>query len=296
LVTGAAGFVGSFILQRLLADGHDVFGTTTGLPSGQIRYCNIEDRASCAALLHEIQPEIVIHCAAISSVTSGRAMDYYRVNTVGTENMIEAFAQTANRQRFVFISTAGVYGNQDAEVLHEGLCPKPVHHYGMSKFCSERLLANYADQVAYTIIRPFNIIGEGQNAQFVVPKLVDAFHSRVPVVRLGNLDVYRDYIDIMDAIEVVVGLTFSESSKGETVNLCSGSPVSIGDLIAILKDITGHDIAVEVAPEFVRRNEVWRLLGDTAKLAGLMEPTLRLTPVRETLQRMLTAKATGGTQ
>jgi nucleoside-diphosphate-sugar epimerase len=294
LVTGAAGFVGSFVFDRFSRDGHEVFGTTTGLPTDEKRYCNIEDQASVAALLHDLEPEILIHCAAISSVTSGLAMDYYRVNTVGTQNLMEAFAKMPRRQRFLFVSTAGVYGNQDAEILHEGLCPKPVHHYGMSKFCAERVLANYADQIDYAIIRPFNIIGEGQNAEFIVPKLVDAFHNRVPVVRLGNLDVYRDYIDIMDAVEILTKLAFEKSARGETVNLCSGSPISINDLIAGLQDITGHNIQVEVAPEFVRRNEVWRLLGDTEKLEKMMGGKLQFRPINQTLRRMLGVKSSDG--
>lgn len=264
-------------------------GTTHGLPSATTRYCNIEDRGAVAALLHDFQPEIIIHCAAISSVTVGRAMEYYRVNTVGTENLVDAFAQSTGQRRFVFVSTAGVYGNQEHEVLHEGLCPKPVHHYGMSKFCCERLLANYADRLDYTVIRPFNIIGEGQNSEFIVPKLVSAFRARQETVRLGNLDVYRDYVDINDAAEILATLALSSAASGETVNLCSGRPVALRDLIASLEEITGHHINVEVAPEFVRRNEVWRLLGDHQKLERLLGHPLQLTPIADTLRRMLAA-------
>jgi len=287
LVTGASGFVGSVVRDRLVDDAHEVVGTTTGIPDPGARYCNIEDRAAVAALVHEIDPEVVIHCAAISSVTAGQATDYYRVNTVGTQNLIDAFAGTTKRQRFVFVSTAGVYGNQDEEILHEGLCPKPVHHYGMSKFCSERIVRNYADEFECTIIRPFNIIGDGQNGEFIVPKLVEAFRERRPVVRLGNLDVYRDYIDINDAADILVGLTFGPAAAGATVNLCSGKPVALRDLIASLQAITGHNIEVEVAPEFVRRNEVWRLMGDPSKLQRLLGGPLDLKPIDQTLRRML---------
>lgn len=291
LVTGASGFVGAVVQERLADDGHEVVGTTTSIPDSGTRYCNIEDRAAIAALLHEIDPEILIHCAAISSVTSGSTMDYYRVNTSGTENLINAFAAVPSRKRFVLVSTAGVYGNQDEDILHEGLCPKPVHHYGMSKFCCERIVQNYAEQLEYTIIRPFNIIGEGQNAQFIVPKLVGAFHSRSPAVKLGNIDVYRDYVDIHDAAKILISLAFNPSAAGETVNLCSGQPVSLKDLITILETLTGHHIEVQVAAEFVRQNEVWRLLGDSGKLQRLTGGTLEFTPIEQTLRRMLGAKS-----
>jgi len=287
LVTGAAGFVGSFVQERLARDGHEVVGTTHGLPSATTRYCNIEDRGAVAALLHDFDPDIIVHCAAISSVTAGRTMEYYRVNTGGTENLVDALAQLSGKRRFVFISTAGVYGNQDQEILHEELCPKPVHHYGMSKFCCERLLANYADRLDFTIIRPFNIIGEGQNSEFIVPKLVSAFRARQETVRLGNLDVYRDYVDINDAAKMLATLATGSAAVGEVVNLCSGRPVALRELIASLAEITGHQITVEVAPEFVRRNEVWRLLGDHRKLERLLGHPLQLTPIADTLRRML---------
>jgi nucleoside-diphosphate-sugar epimerase len=287
LVTGASGFVGAVVQKRLRELGNEVIGTTTGIPSGGEQYCNIEDRDGVKATLHDVQPEILIHCAAISSVTAGRTLDYYRVNTAGTENLIGAFADLPARQRFVLVSTAGVYGNQDVEVLHENLCPKPVHHYGLSKFCCERIVQNYMDEVEWTIIRPFNIIGEGQNAEFIVPKLVRAFEARLPVIKLGNLDVYRDYVDIHDAAEILINLAFNPAAAGETVNLCSGKPVSLKDLISTLETITGHQIEVEVAAEFVRQNEVWRLLGDARKLERLMGGALKFKPFQETLRRML---------
>lgn len=292
LVTGAAGFVGAALLAWLHGEGHDVWGTTTGPADGQIRHCDIQDRASVGVLMNEIDPEIVVHCAAISSVTSGQAIDYYAVNTVGTENLLNAFATTPSRKRFVFVSTAGVYGNQQAEVLHEDLRPRPVHHYGLSKLASELLLHNYSGKFETTVIRPFNIIGEGQNAEFIVPKLLRAFAARVHTVRLGNLDVYRDYIDILDAVKIISALALSDRAAGETVNLCSGSPVSINDLIEIFRSATNHDLRVEVAPEFVRANEVWRLLGDIRKLETILGTDLVFNPIDRTIRRMLTAIST----
>lgn len=288
LLSGATGFLGRHLFRHLEAMGHEMFGTANRPQvDAPIFYCDIRDPLSVEAVFRQVQPDIVIHCAAISSVTSSATQAYYRVNTVGTENMINAAVALPGRTRFMFVSTAGVYGNQDTDHLHEGLCPKPVHHYGMSKFCAERVLMNHAEQLDYTIIRPFNIIGEGQAGEFIMPKLVNAFRQRLPVVRLGNIQVFRDYIDVSDACELIARLTFNPAAIGEACNLCTGRPVSIQELIDLLIDITGHDIKAEVDQAFVRKNEVWRLLGDVGKLVSLTQGPIGGLGLEQSLRRML---------
>jgi len=292
LLSGATGFLGKHLFRHFEKMGHEVFGTANRAQvDAPIFYCDIRDQLAVEDIFHRVQPEIVIHCAAISSVTSSVAQDYYSVNTVGTENMIHATLALPHQARFMFISTAGVYGNQDTDLLHEELCPKPVHHYGMSKFCAERVLMNYAERINYTIIRPFNIIGEGQSGDFIMPKLVNAFHNRLPEVYLGNIDVFRDYIDIYDACNLIEKLTTNPAAIGEVCNLCTGRPVSIQALLGILTEITGHEIGVQVNPALVRKNEVWRLLGDVAKLEELTQGPINGVKLEDSLRRMLAAKA-----
>jgi len=271
--------------------GHEVFGTASrSQVDAPIFYCDIRDQQAVEDIFHRVQPEIVIHCAAISSVTSSVAQDYYWVNTVGTENMIRATLALPHQVRFMFISTAGVYGNQDTDFLHEGLCPKPVHHYGMSKFCAERVLINHAERISYTIIRPFNIIGEMQSGEFIMPKLINAFHERLSEIHLGNINVFRDYIDIADACSLIAKLTFNPQAIGEICNLCTGRPVSIQALLNMLTEMTGHEISVKVNPAFVRKNEVWRLLGDVTKLEELVQGAIEGLKLEDSLRRMLAAK------
>lgn len=292
LLTGATGFLGKHLFRHLQSMGHEMFGTANRSQVDEpIFYCDIRDPLAVEAVFRRVQPDIVIHCAAISSVTSSTAQDYYRVNTVGTENMINASLALPGRTRFMFVSTAGVYGNQDTDNLHEGLCPKPVHHYGMSKYCAERVLMNHSERLDYTIIRPFNIIGEGQSGDFIMPKLVAAFHDQLPSVRLGNINVFRDYIDVSDACELMARLTFNPAAIGEVCNLCTGRLASIQMLLDILADLTGHEIKVEVDAAFVRKNEVWRLLGDATKLASLTQAPLEGLGLEQSLRRMLAAKA-----
>lgn len=288
LVSGATGFLGRHLVNHLKRMGHELFGTTNHVSSdASLSYCDIRDPIAVDAVVRQVQPEIVVHCAAISSVTSSAAQDYYAVNTVATENLVRSAVVTGRLVRFVFISTAGVYGNQKVERLHEGLCPKPVHHYGMSKFCAERTLENFRDQLDYTIVRPFNIIGDGQSSEFIMPKLVDVFRRRDRIVKLGNIEVFRDYIDVLDACELISRLTFNPAAVGEVTNLCTGRPVSIQMLLETLARLTSHEIEVEIDPKFVRKNEVWRLLGDNTKLSRLTGGQVEQMNLEESLRRML---------
>jgi GDP-6-deoxy-D-talose 4-dehydrogenase len=94
-----------------------------------------------------------------------------------------------------------------------------------------------------------------------VPKLVQHFAERKNSIRLGNLDPVRDYIDIETCCNIILELTFNAKTYGETINLCSGHGTSVRELLNTLESITGHEIEVIAAPEFIRKTEVWKLLG-----------------------------------
>jgi nucleoside-diphosphate-sugar epimerase len=286
LVTGISGFFGSVLADCLALRGYEVFGTTTGTPTPGHYPCDIRDPAQVQSVFERLAPDVVVHCAAISSVTSNPPLDYYETNVIGTENILNAATKLQKPIRFIFISTAGVYGNQKVELLDEGLAPLPVHHYGMSKFCAERLVLMRSDVLDSTIIRPFNIVGPGQHASFIAPKLVAAFASGQRQLKLGNIDVYRDYIDLDLACATVVELIGSARSHGEVVNLCTGVGTSLRELLAILQGIAGYEIEIVSAEEFTRKDEVWKLLGSREKLDRLLGHPLHYAPLDETLRRM----------
>ena len=263
LITGGSGFFGQGIMKTFVVNGYEVVGTTTK-SDGNFIACDIVDYGSVEKVMHDVDPDIIVHCAALSSVTSGRPLDYYKVNVVGTENVFRAASN--RKRRVILVSTAGVYGNQPTDVLTEDLPPAPVHHYGISKFACERLAVMYGDALDITTVRPFNIIGVGQQENFIVPKLMRAFVTRVPIVRLGNTDVYRDYIDLQTASDMLVRITEHANTRGKILNLCAGRATSLNELISILRTISGHDIQVTVDQAFVRPSEVWRLIGSNTRL------------------------------
>jgi GDP-6-deoxy-D-talose 4-dehydrogenase len=289
-ITGISGFIGSELARQMALEDHLVKGSSLTARIKTHIKCDIRKSSEILAAIASADPDIIIHTAALSSVTRGQTMDYYETNVLGTENVISAVDALGGRRRLIFVSTAAVYGNQKVEVLTEDLRPLPVSHYGMSKLVCERMIANASENHDITIVRPFNILGPGQDVNFIVPKLVQHFFDRKLTIRLGHLDPVRDYIDVQSCCNMIAQLSLNPQAIGETVNLCSGRGTSVRALLSELSELTQHSIKVIAAPEFTRKFEVWRLLGGVEKLHTLLPHIVKLRPFREVLLEMLSAK------
>lgn len=288
LVTGASGFIGTRLCTLLRERGDRAFAASKEI-SQNFDSCpfDLADANLIQTAVERADPDVIIHLAALGTVTGTDPKAYYDINALGTERLLDAMDKLGRRTRFILVSTAGVYGNQDASVLSEEMSPLPVHHYGFSKFIAERLTHMAADRHDITIVRPFNVIGKGQRGNFIVPKLVDHFHRRAPVVKLGNIDVTRDYINLDAACSVLIEAIDTPQTFNEVINLCSGRETSLRELIQHLTDITGHTIEIETVPQFTRANEVWHLVGSAVKLDRLLPNRLAPLPVREVLEEIV---------
>ena len=122
---------------------------------------------------------------------------------------------------------------------------------------------------------------------FLLPKIVDHFKRRAPVIELGNLDVIRDYSDVRMVVRCY-RLLIEAAQRGEAFNICSGIGHSLQEVISIMRKLSGHDLDVVVNPAFVRSNEVHKLIGSRAKLESAIGSSDSI-PLQETLQWMLAA-------
>lgn len=276
LVTGANGFTGQHFVARARACGHEVVALTA----------NLNDPAALKAQIAGIAPEGVVHMAAISFVGQVVASAFYEINLIGTLNLLEALAAAPTPPRTVLLaSSANVYGNCEQSPITEDQVPAPVNHYAMSKLAMEQLARTYQDRLPLFFVRPFNYTGPGQSQSFVIPKLVTHFAEGAPAVELGNLDVEREFNDVRFVCEVYLRL-LEKARPGEVYNVCTGHPVTLTAVLALLEQISGHRLQVNVNPAFVRSNEIHRLCGSTAKLIGVVGE-IAVPPLRETLSWML---------
>ena len=287
LVTGSEGFTGGYVCQELRAAGWDVRGAGLGAKPDNPRYIQIDlqDAASLEQIA-AIRPNVVIHLAALAFVAEPDPAPFYHINLLGTRNLLEALCQSKHPPDCTIIaSSANVYGNAQAGMLSEDTPPNPVNDYAVSKLAMEYLARTYMDRLGIVITRPFNYTGVGQSDRFLIPKIVAHYKHRADVIELGNLNVAREFSDVRD-IAQNYRLLAEHQPVGETVQLCSGEPLSLEDCLSIATRLAGHSIEVRVNPAFVRKNEVTRLSGDRRKLESLV-PAAKPRTFEETLSWML---------
>jgi nucleoside-diphosphate-sugar epimerase len=290
LITGLRGFTGYYMARELSAAGYHVHGTVLpGEPTGpDIFAVDLLDRASVAASIEQVRPDVVVHLAGIAFVAHNDADQMYRVNVVGTRNLLEALAAGSHKPASVLLaSSANIYGNADVAVIDENVRPSPANDYAVSKLAMEYMARLWMDKLPITIARPFNYTGVGQSDNFLLPKIVSHFRKEARRIELGNLAIARDFSDVRMVARSYRRL-LAAAPAGEAFNVCSGQPHTLESLIDMMSEIAGYRIEVHVNPAFVRANEVLTLTGSNAKLAGVIgkiEPT----PLLETLRWMYTA-------
>ncbi|MCK2089609.1 GDP-mannose 4,6-dehydratase [Thauera aromatica] len=288
LITGIKGFTGRYLAAELERCGWEVWGIGFHAETGDTRYrcVDLADAAGLEAAVAEIQPDAVVHLAAIAFVGHGEPEAFYQVNLIGTRTLLAALAACDKTPECVLLaSSANVYGNTTGGVLNESTPPNPANDYAVSKLAMEYMARLWMDKLPIVIARPFNYTGAGQAESFLLPKIVAHFRRQTKVIELGNLDIWRDFSDVR-AVAMAYRRLLETRPAGETVNVCSGQTHSLREVIAMAEDISGRSIQVQVNPAFVRASEVKTLCGDASKLRALVGEW-HTPPLEETLRWML---------
>jgi NAD dependent epimerase/dehydratase len=288
LVTGAGGFIGSHLVERLVQDGHRV--------RAFVRYNGRDSRGHLDSIPAEVQAEIevergdlkdpaavrravegqewVFHLGALIAIPYSyqNPYDVVQTNVNGTAHVLDACRASGALQRVVLTSTSEVYGTARRVPIDEDHPLQGQSPYSASKIAADALGESYYRSfgLPVTILRPFNTFGPRQSARAIIPTIISQALAR-PVVKLGRLDPRRDLTYVKDTVSGFVAVAGCDAALGRAVNIGRGEDISIGELAEAIGLRLGRTIRIESEEQRVRpaASEVERLLAGTALAKSL---------------------------
>lgn len=294
IVTGAAGFVGSHLSERLLDLGHQVVGVDcfTDFYDRRLKEANltkvrdqagfhlVEDdllRLDLEALL--AGADYVFHLAAQAGVRAswGKGFaGYIRNNIAATQRLLEA-AKGAKIKKLTYASSSSVYGDAGELAVTEETLPRPVSPYGVTKLAAEHLCSLYAQIYGVPVVslRLFTVYGPRQRPDMAIQRFLSASLRGEPVTIFGDGSQTRDFTFVDDVIEAHV-LAMEAPADERSVNVCGGSRVSINELLALVEQVTGRSLQVEHEP--AAPGDARHTLGDNSRARRVLRfrPRARL--------------------
>lgn len=283
LVTGAGGFIGSHLVERLVAEGHKV--------RALVRYNGRDDRGHLDRLDARVKAAVEVHRGdlkdpeAVRKAVEGRSwvfhlgaliaipysyqnpLDVVQTNVLGTAHVLDACRASPALDRVVLTSTSEVYGTALRVPIDEDHPLQGQSPYAASKIGSDALGLSYhkAFGLPVAVLRPFNTFGPRQSARAIIPTIISQALTR-PVVKLGSLDPRRDLTYVKDTAAGFAAIAACDAAIGRVVNIGRGSDLTIGELVAKIGALIGTPIQVEADAQRVRpaKSEVGRLLAGTA--------------------------------
>jgi GDP-4-dehydro-6-deoxy-D-mannose reductase len=284
LVTGAAGFAGSHLVDHLLAlEDVDIVAWDRAVTRGQASpdpggrrprsfTLDLLDREAVARAVADLRPAIVIHCAGAAQVASAwrETTPALETNVLGTHFLLEGVRRARLDARVVVIGSALVY-RASADPLTEDAPLGPSNPYGVSKLMQELVALDAArDGLPVVAVRPFNHIGPRQQPTFAASsfarQIALAEAGRLaPVLKVGNLDARRDLTDVRDTVRAY-RLLARHGRPGLPYNVCSGHAPSMGEVLERLRVLARIPIAVEVDPALLRPSDNPIIVGDARRL------------------------------
>lgn len=309
LVTGAAGYIGSVTVEKLIEAGHEVValdnferGHRGAIhPSAEIRQVDLRNAEGVLTAIGEQRLDAVFHFAALHLVPESveKPAEYYRNNMLGGLNLLDA-VRTAEVPRFVFSSTAAVYGEPESSPILESASKLPINPYGRSKWMIEQILEDYATRypINYAAFRFFNVAGatadRGEDHRpetHIVPLALQVLQGKRPVFRIMGTDyptddgtAVRDYVHVADLADAhILALAHLDRQSVGAVNLGTKGGYSVRQIADAVSRVIGRELPVEEAP---------RRAGDPAALVA--DPNRALTelgwnPTRSNLEDMISS-------
>ncbi len=288
VVTGAGGFIGSALVERLVADGAHVRAMLRYTSRGQrgcldeladatmrdvdITLGDVRDVDAVREVLRGA--DVIFHLAALIGIPYSyeHPQEVIDTNIIGTSNVLIAAKELGTLERIVLTSTSEVYGSALRIPIDEEHPLQAQSPYSATKIAGDALGLSFHRSfgMPVTIVRPFNAYGPRQSARAVIPTIISqALAGRT--LKLGTLETTRDFTFVEDTARGFAAVAASDDAVGQVVNLGSGTEVSIGDIVAKVGRIVGRELDVAVDDQRVRpqKSEVSRLHADSSKALKL---------------------------
>jgi nucleoside-diphosphate-sugar epimerase len=295
LVTGAAGFVGSHLAERLLREGHDVVGIDCFVPyyprwikernlSGllsqpQFRFIEANLLAVDLPALLAQGIECIFHQAAQAGVRASwgkEFADYTSLNILGTQQLLEA-TKSYPLRKFVYASSSSVYGDVTTLPMREDALPKPLSPYGVSKLSAEHLCYLYwkNHDVPTIALRYFTVYGPRQRPDMAFHRFLRLLLDDQPIPIYGDGHQTRDFTFIDDIVEANI-LASQTLLAGEVFNIGGGTTVTLHEAIRVCEEVSGKRAQLDIQP--VEKGDVRQTLADVSRATQHLgyQPRVRL--------------------
>ena len=286
LITGADGFIGSHLVEMLVAKGYQIralaqynsFNNWGWLEDVkckdkiEVLTGDIRDSHYCKLITKDV--DIIFHLAALIAIPySYIAPDsYVDTNIKGTLNICQAAKENGNI-RVIHTSTSEVYGTAQYVPIDENHPTQPQSPYSATKIAADAMAMSFynAFNLPVTIARPFNTYGPRQSARAVIPTIITQISNGIKEIKLGDVTPTRDFNYVDDTCRGFIALAECDESIGETVNIGSNFEISIGDTLNLIKELMNSDVEFVVDENRIRpsKSEVFRLWCDNSKIKEL---------------------------
>ena len=293
LITGGAGFIGSTLANALLPDNKVIvlddlsMGDFNNLDES-INLTKIEgnlvDKELLGKIFSENEFDYIFHLGAVASVADSVARPYetHQANFDSTMTILEILRTRKSKlKRFVFSSSAAVYGDEPTLPKREESVIRPLTPYAIDKFASEKMamIYNLLYDIPTSATRFFNVYGPNQNPESpysgFISILVDRLKNEKELTIFGNGEQTRDFVYVEDVVNALLLIATSDKSRGQVYNVGTGSRITLNDLVKLSQEITGKKISIKFDKE--REGDIRDSISDISKLRSIgYEPNVDL--------------------
>jgi GDP-4-dehydro-6-deoxy-D-mannose reductase len=266
LITGATGFTGRCMYDYLRGDYPDLNIVCTDLvDSDDVHFeifipADFTCHKSVDSIVKQYKPDYILHLAG--TFGSDNNMLVYNVNVLSMLALLESVRKYNPQAVMVATGSAAEYGkvNSDQLPVKETCNCQPVMPYGISKLLATEAAIHYHRlyDISVSVVRPFQLLGKGVTSRLAPgafkKRLVEAMQQKQKVIKAGNLESSRDFLDVRDAVRGIWALC-EKPAGGQIFNLCSGKPIRMSTLLDLMIKFCGFDVSIEIDRSLIRGND-----------------------------------------